>query len=97
MPKLVDRNPESAPGDRYIDTHCIDCAASREIAPGLVIRPHGKSVSAARTQWQNGDSGRPARGRTDPKQRDGKLTITEILPVRFSTLKEGESSGSGDS
>ena len=44
MPKLVDRNPESAPADRYIDTHCIDCAASRQIAPGLVIRPHGKSV-----------------------------------------------------
>jgi protein-L-isoaspartate(D-aspartate) O-methyltransferase len=31
------------------------------------------------------------------KQRDGKLTITELLPVRFSTLEGGESSGSGDS
>jgi hypothetical protein len=44
MPKLVDRNPESAPGDWYIDSHCIDCAASREVAPGLVIHRHGKSV-----------------------------------------------------
>lgn len=44
MPKLVDRNPESAPGDWYIDTRCIDCAASREVAPGLVIHRHGKSV-----------------------------------------------------
>jgi glyoxylase-like metal-dependent hydrolase (beta-lactamase superfamily II) len=44
MPKLVDRNPESAPGAWYIDTHCIDCAASREVAPGLVIYRHGKSV-----------------------------------------------------
>ena len=44
MPKLVDRNPESAPGDWYIDAHCIDCAASREVAPGLVIHRHGKSV-----------------------------------------------------
>jgi hypothetical protein len=59
MPKLVDRNPESAPGDRYIDTHCIDCAASREIAPGLAMPPW-KISSAAKTQWQNGDSGRPA-------------------------------------
>ena len=44
MPKLVDCNPESAPGDWYIDTHCIDCAASREVAPGLVIHRRGKSV-----------------------------------------------------
>ena len=46
MPKPVDRNPASAPGDWYIDTHCIDCAASREVAPGLVLRRHGKSVFA---------------------------------------------------
>ncbi|HEV8553485.1 MAG TPA: MBL fold metallo-hydrolase [Casimicrobiaceae bacterium] len=46
MPKPVDRNPASAPGDWYIDTHCIDCAASREVAPGLVIRRRGKSVFA---------------------------------------------------
>jgi protein-L-isoaspartate(D-aspartate) O-methyltransferase len=30
------------------------------------------------------------------KQRDGKLTMAEILPVRFSSLEEGEASGSGD-
>jgi len=46
MPRPVDRNPESAPGDWYIDTRCIDCAASREVAPGLVIHRHGKSVFA---------------------------------------------------
>jgi glyoxylase-like metal-dependent hydrolase (beta-lactamase superfamily II) len=46
MPRPVDRNHESAPGDWYIDTHCIDCAASREVAPGLVIHRHGKSVFA---------------------------------------------------
>jgi len=44
MPKLVDRNSKSARGDWYFDTHCIDCAASREVAPGLVIHRHGKSV-----------------------------------------------------
>ena len=38
------RNLESAPGDRYIDAHCIDCAASREVAPGLMIRRTKKSV-----------------------------------------------------
>ena len=31
------------------------------------------------------------------KQQDGKLAITEILPVRFSTLEGGESSESGAS
>src|SRR4029453_9216278 len=44
MPKFVDRNPELAPGDWYIDTHCIDCAASREVAPVLAIHRHGKAV-----------------------------------------------------
>ena len=46
MPRPADRNPESASGDWYIDTHCIDCGASREVAPGLVIHRHGKSVFA---------------------------------------------------
>ena len=39
-----ERNPASAPGDWFIDTRCIDCAASREVAPGLIIHRHGKSV-----------------------------------------------------
>lgn len=46
MPKRIDRNPESAPGDWYIDTHCIDCIASRTVAPGLIVRSNGKSVFA---------------------------------------------------
>ncbi|OGA73953.1 MAG: MBL fold metallo-hydrolase [Betaproteobacteria bacterium RIFCSPLOWO2_12_FULL_65_14] len=46
MPKLVDRNPASCAGDWYIDTHCIDCAASREVAPELIVRRGGKSVFA---------------------------------------------------
>lgn len=78
MPKLVDRNPESAPGDRYIDTHCIDCAASREIAPGLVMRPHGKSIQ------QPKPSGRVVIPAGLP---EAELKITEILPVRFSALE----------
>jgi len=41
-----DRNPASAPGDWYIDNRCIDCAASREVAPGLIVRRRGKSVFA---------------------------------------------------
>jgi glyoxylase-like metal-dependent hydrolase (beta-lactamase superfamily II) len=46
MPKLADRNPASAPGDWYIDRRCIDCAASREVAPGLIVHRKGKSVFA---------------------------------------------------
>ena len=46
MARSVERNPASAPGDWYIDTRCIDCAASREVAPGLIVRRHGKSVFA---------------------------------------------------
>lgn len=44
MAKRADRNPDSAPGDWYIDTHCIDCVASREVAPGLIVHRRGRSV-----------------------------------------------------
>jgi glyoxylase-like metal-dependent hydrolase (beta-lactamase superfamily II) len=40
------RNPDSAPGDWYVDTACIDCGASRHVARGLVVERHGKSVFA---------------------------------------------------
>jgi glyoxylase-like metal-dependent hydrolase (beta-lactamase superfamily II) len=46
MAKRALRNPDSAPGDWYIDTQCIDCVASREVAPGLIVRRRGKSVFA---------------------------------------------------
>ncbi len=38
------RNPESAPGDWFIDRRCIDCAASRHVAPGLIVRRGDYSV-----------------------------------------------------
>jgi glyoxylase-like metal-dependent hydrolase (beta-lactamase superfamily II) len=40
------RNPDSAPGDWYVDTACIDCGASRHVAPGLIVARGGKSVFA---------------------------------------------------
>jgi glyoxylase-like metal-dependent hydrolase (beta-lactamase superfamily II) len=40
------RNPDSAPGDWYIDTACIDCGASRHVAPGLVVERNEKSIFA---------------------------------------------------
>jgi len=40
------RNADSAPGDWYIDTACIDCGASRHVAPNLIVERHGKSVFA---------------------------------------------------
>lgn len=44
MPNPHHRNPDSAPGDWYIDTDCIDCAASRIVAPGLVGRRGDLSI-----------------------------------------------------
>src|SRR3954462_5022906 len=38
------RNPDSAPGEWYIDTACIDCGASRHVAPDLIVERNGKSV-----------------------------------------------------
>ena len=40
------RNPDSAAGDWYIDTACIDCGASRHVAPDLIVARNGKSVFA---------------------------------------------------
>ncbi len=40
------RNPDSAPGDWYIDTACIDCGAARHVAPDLIVARNGKSVFA---------------------------------------------------
>jgi glyoxylase-like metal-dependent hydrolase (beta-lactamase superfamily II)/ferredoxin len=40
------RNPDSAAGDWYVDTACIDCGASRHVAPELVVWRNGKSVFA---------------------------------------------------
>src|SRR5262245_32937080 len=37
------RNPDSVLGDWYIDTACIDCGASRHVAPDLIVERHGKS------------------------------------------------------
>jgi glyoxylase-like metal-dependent hydrolase (beta-lactamase superfamily II) len=52
MAKLVDRNPHTAPGDWYIDERCIDCTASREVAPGLIVKRGGKSVFAHQPQTE---------------------------------------------
>jgi glyoxylase-like metal-dependent hydrolase (beta-lactamase superfamily II)/ferredoxin len=40
------RNPESAPGDWFIDRRCINCAAARHVAPGLIIERGDYSVFA---------------------------------------------------
>jgi glyoxylase-like metal-dependent hydrolase (beta-lactamase superfamily II) len=44
--RRIERNSTSADGDWYVDTRCIDCAASREVAPGLIVQREGKSVFA---------------------------------------------------
>ena len=46
MPKEAERNPANAPGSWYVDNRCIDCAAAREVAPGLIVRKGDKSVFA---------------------------------------------------
>jgi glyoxylase-like metal-dependent hydrolase (beta-lactamase superfamily II)/ferredoxin len=40
------RNPDSAPGEWYIDTACINCGASRHVAPGLIVERNDRSVFA---------------------------------------------------
>ena len=79
--------PEHAPFDKVIVT-----AAPDLIPPPLIeqLKPDGRMVIPA---------GLPDAQQLMllTKQQDGKLAITEILPVRFSTLEGGESSESGAS
>jgi len=44
MARPVDRNPGGAPGDWFVDTRCIDCDASRQLAPDLLDRVDGLTV-----------------------------------------------------
>jgi glyoxylase-like metal-dependent hydrolase (beta-lactamase superfamily II) len=43
---MRERHPTNAPGDWYVDTACIDCLASRTVAPGLIVCRDGQSVFA---------------------------------------------------
>jgi glyoxylase-like metal-dependent hydrolase (beta-lactamase superfamily II) len=44
MANDADRNPESAPGDWFVDKRCIDCGAARHVAPGLIVNRGDFSV-----------------------------------------------------
>jgi len=44
--KLVERLPENAPGDFYVDRTCIDCATCRQMAPGVFAQGRGFSFVA---------------------------------------------------
>ncbi len=46
MNSRPDRHPANAGGDWYVDTNCIDCGASRNVAPGLIVRGGGQAVFA---------------------------------------------------
>jgi len=79
--------PEHAPFDKVIVT-----AAPDLVPPPLIqqLKPGGRMVIPA---------GLPDSQQLNLviKEQDGKLTIREILPVRFSTLDGGEYSESGES
>lgn len=41
---MAQRNPDSVPGAWYVDDACINCGASRDVAPGLIVEHRDKSV-----------------------------------------------------
>ena len=43
---MPERHAANATGPWYIDTRCIDCSASRTVAPGLIVERGGQSVFA---------------------------------------------------
>jgi len=68
------RNTDSAPGDWYVDTACIDCGASRHVAPGLIVARQGKSVFAHQPTTQ-----RSHRGVAQALQRRASAPELELL------------------
>src|SRR5262249_61970054 len=77
------RNPDSAPGDWYIDTACIDCGASRHVAPGIIVERNEKSVFARQpgtpeerlAAWRAVLVGPAASGRSGKEQQGPKTTL----------------------
>jgi glyoxylase-like metal-dependent hydrolase (beta-lactamase superfamily II) len=49
---MATRHELNAPGDWFVDTSCIDCAAAREVAPGLIISRGEQSVFARQPQTE---------------------------------------------
>lgn len=47
---MVERHTANAPGDWYVDTHCINCKAAQTVAPGLIVERNGQSVFARQPQ-----------------------------------------------
>ena len=47
---MATRHPENAPGEWYVDTSCINCSASRTIAPGVFAESGDHSVVAKQPQ-----------------------------------------------
>lgn len=45
MARAEDRHPLGPAGDWFVDTHCIDCGASRHVASGLIERNPSDGVS----------------------------------------------------
>jgi glyoxylase-like metal-dependent hydrolase (beta-lactamase superfamily II) len=45
MARLADRHPAGSDGDWFVDDRCIDCDASRHVAPGLIVRNPDDGVS----------------------------------------------------
>ena len=43
---MAKRHEANAAGDWFVDTSCIDCAAAREAAPGLIVARDGQSAFA---------------------------------------------------
>ena len=49
---MATRHEANAPGDWFVDTSCIDCAAAREVAPSLIVARDGQSVFARQPETE---------------------------------------------
>ena len=49
---MATRHELNVPGEWFVDTSCIDCAAAREAAAGLIVSRDGQSVFARQPQTE---------------------------------------------
>jgi glyoxylase-like metal-dependent hydrolase (beta-lactamase superfamily II)/ferredoxin len=68
MARPLDRHPRTAPGPWFVDTRCINCAASRHVAPGMLIETDDSCVFA--------------RQPNTPKEVQAAWRAVEICPTR---------------
>ena len=81
---MAKRHALNAPGDWYVDTHCIDCGAAAPVAPGLIVEGAGQSVFAGQPVSSGGSDHGLARAAALPYRLGSHRTPRRYAAGRLS-------------